>query len=67
MGHAVGFSWLVGGALVSYIALAEPAKYPVPSVASWMTVELLAGLVQFSAFGVLLGFVYRRQPSAAMV
>jgi len=46
--------------------LAEPAKYPVPSVASWMTVELLAGLVQFSAFGVLLGFVYRRQPSVAM-
>ncbi len=67
IGHSVGFSWLVGGALVSYIALAEPAKYPVPSVASWMTVELLAGLVQFSAFGVLLGFVYRRQPSAAMV
>ena len=66
IGHAVGFSWLAGGVLVSYIALAEPAKYVVPDVASWMGVELLAGLVQFTAFGVLLGLVYRRQPSAAM-
>ena len=67
IGHAVGFSWLVGGVLVSYIALAEPAKYVVPDVASWMAVELLAGFVQFTVFGVLLAFVYRRQPSAAMV
>src|SRR5712691_13299279 len=66
IGHAVGFSWLVGGVLVSYIALAEPAKYVVPDVASWIAVESLAGLVQFTAFGVLLGFVYRRQPSAAI-
>ena len=67
IGHAVGFSWLAGGVLVSYIALAEPAKYVVPDVASWIGVELLAGLVQFTAFGVLLGFVYRAQPSTAMV
>src|SRR6266436_6149730 len=67
IGHAVGFSWLAGGVLVSYIALAEPAKYLVPDVASWITVESLAGLVQFTAFGVLLGFVYRGQPSTAMV
>jgi len=46
--------------------LAEPAKYVVPDVASWMGVELLAGLVQFTVFGVLLGFVYRRQASAAI-
>ena len=67
IGHAVGFSWLVGSVLVSYIALAEPSKYAVPNVASWVAVELLAGLLQFTAFGVLLGFVYRRQPSSAMV
>jgi hypothetical protein len=66
IGHAVGFSWLVGGVLVSYIALAEPAKYVVP-VASSVAVESLAGLVQFTVFGVLLGLVYRRQLSAAMV
>ena len=66
IGHAVGFSWLVGGALVSYIALAEPAKYAVPDVTSWMAVELLAGFVQFTAFGVLLGFVYRRQSRSQM-
>jgi hypothetical protein len=29
-----------------------------------MWVELLAGLVQFTAFGVLLGFVYRREHDA---
>jgi len=65
--HAVGFSWLAGGGLVSYIALAEPAKYVVPDVVSWIAVESLAGLVQFTVFGVLLGLVYRRQLSAAMV
>jgi hypothetical protein len=67
IGHAVGFSWLVGGVLVSYIALAEPSKYVVPDAASWIAVELLAGLVQFTAFGVLLGFVYRGQPLTATV
>ena len=65
IGHAVGFSWLVGGVLVSYIALAEPAKYVVPDVASWIAVELLAGFVQFTAFGVLLGFVYREEATLA--
>src|SRR5713226_8106455 len=65
IGHAVGFSWLAGGILVSYIALAEPAKYVVPDVASWIAVESLAGFVQFTAFGVLLGFVYREEATLA--
>jgi len=65
MSHAVGFSWLVGGVLVSYIALAEPAKYAVPAVLPWMAIEALAGFVQFTVFGVLLGLVYRGQVSTA--
>src|SRR5216684_6708624 len=65
IGHAVGFSWLVGGVLVSYIALAEPAKYAVPAVLPWMAIEALAGFVQFTVFGVLLGLVYRGQVSTA--
>src|SRR3989454_5106821 len=36
IGHAVLFAWLVGSILVSYEALAEAAKYGVPSVASWI-------------------------------
>src|SRR6266566_5026434 len=36
LGHAVLFAWLVGSILVSYEALAEAAKYVVPSVASWI-------------------------------
>ncbi len=32
IGHAVLFAWLVGSILVSYEALAEAAKYGVPSV-----------------------------------
>ena len=60
------FAWLVGSILVSYEALAEAAKYGVPSVASWIAVEVAAGFVQFTLYGVLLGWVHRaRDPQAA--
>ena len=59
IGQAVLFAWLVGSILVSYEALAEPAKYSVPSVASWIAVELAAGIVQFTLYGALLGWVHR--------
>ena len=59
IGHAVLFAWLVGSILVSYEALAEAAKYTVPSVATWIAVEVVAGFVQFTFYGALLGWVYR--------
>ena len=46
--------------LVSYIAVVEPSKYMVPSISSWIAVEGIAGLIQFSLFGVLLGFVHKK-------
>lgn len=58
---ALGFSWLMGAFLVSYTACAEAAKYTVPSVASWIAVELAVGLVQFTVFGLLLGRIYRER------
>ncbi len=65
IGHAVFFAWLVGGVLVSYEALAEAGKYNVPGVGSWIAVEVGAGLVQFTLYGALLGWVYRaRVPRA---
>jgi hypothetical protein len=65
-GQSLTFSWLAGAILVSYIALGEPAKYTVPSIASWIAVELAAGFVQFTLFGLVLGFVHRA-PSRATV
>ncbi len=59
IGHAVFFAWLVGGILVSYEALAEAGKYSVPAVGSWIAVEVVAGLVQFTLYGALLGWVHR--------
>lgn len=56
---AVGFSWMMGGFLISYMAFAEAAKYTVPSVTSWIVIEIAAGFIQFTVFGILLGFVYR--------
>ncbi len=56
--HAVMFAWLFGAFLVSYIALGEAAKYAVPSVPSWIAVELLAGFVQFTLAGIFLGFAH---------
>lgn len=52
------FSWLAGALIVSYCAFAEAAKYSVPSVPSWIAVELGAGFVQYTAYGLLLGLVY---------
>jgi len=56
---AVRFAWLAGAFLISYIALAEAAKYSVPAVASWIAVEAIAGFAQFTFYGVLLSFIYR--------
>lgn len=62
------FAWLVGSFLVSYIALAEAAKYTIPAIVPWLTTEIGAGFVQFTLYGVLLGFIDARQresPGAA--
>ena len=55
------FAWLLGAFLASYIVLAEPAKYLVPSVPAWMLVEGAASFVQFSLFGVLIALIHRTQ------
>lgn len=59
MGGAVMFALGVGLFLGSYIALVEPAKYQVPSIARWVRVEGLASLVQFVFYGILLGLIYQ--------
>jgi hypothetical protein len=45
---------------VSYIALAEPAKYAVPNVATWVMVEVVAGAVQYTLVGLALALAHRR-------
>ncbi len=46
--------------LASYISLASPAKYQVPSIAAWITVESLASLLQFTLFGIVIGFIHSK-------
>ncbi|MDA8180297.1 MAG: hypothetical protein M0T69_12340 [Deltaproteobacteria bacterium] len=58
--HGVVFAWLFGAFLVSYIGLAEAAKYAVPSVPSWIGVEFLVGSAQFTIAGIFLGLAHRR-------
>lgn len=48
-----------GSYLLGYIAFVEPSKYTVPSVAAWGRVEGLAGIVQFTLFGVALGLIHQ--------
>lgn len=57
--NGLQFSLVFGLVLGLYIALAEPAKYAVDSVGSWIVVELIASTIQFAAFGALLGFIHR--------
>ena len=56
----VRFGLLAGVFFVSYPAIAEPAKYQVPSIWHWMLVESLAGAVQFAIFGLLVGWIHSR-------
>ena len=58
------FSWILGGFLASYIVLAEPGKYEISSVASWVRVELVAAAAQFTLFGLLLSLVHGRTPTS---
>ncbi len=59
----IAFAWVFGAFLGSYIVLAEPAKYLVPSVAGWMAVESMASFTQFTLFGVLIALIHRQPRS----
>jgi len=59
---SVAFAWLAGAFLVSYLALAEAAKYTVPSAISWVATEVTSGFVQFTLYGAALGALYAWQP-----
>ena len=56
---SIGFSWLIGGFLASYIVLGEVGKYAIPSVSSWIAVEAGAAFAQYTLFGVCLGLIHR--------
>lgn len=60
----VKFSWALGGFLASYIVLGEAGKYVIPSIASWIAVEVSVAFVQYTLFGVLLGLIHRRRAEA---
>ena len=60
LGRGLGFGLLVGAFFVSYPALAEAAKFPVPALLPWIMVESVTGLVQFGLFGTLLALLHRR-------
>ncbi|WP_104403010.1 hypothetical protein [Vibrio penaeicida] len=60
MKDGIFISLLFGAFLVSYIALTEPAKYTVPSIANWIQIELTVGLLQFGIFGLALGWIHQK-------
>lgn len=61
---AIVFSWALGAFLASYIALAEAGKYTVPSIRSWVVVEVSVAAVQYTIFGLLLGLIHRQAVSS---
>lgn len=64
LADAIKVAWLFGAFLISYIALAEAAKYSVPNVASWIAVEIAVGFVQFTLIGIVLWLAHRTQRAA---
>ena len=58
---AIKVAWLFGFFLVSYIGLAEAAKYAVPSVTEWIGVEFLVGFAQFTLAGLFLALAHKKR------
>lgn len=58
--HGLMLSLAFGLFLASYIALVEPSKYDVPSIIDWIKVEATASLVQFLAYGLILGYIHSK-------
>lgn len=56
----LGYGILLGAFFVSYLALAEPAKFQVPAILPWTAVESVTGLAQFGLFGLILGGMHRK-------
>lgn len=61
---ALRFAGGMGVFLGAYIAVVEPSKYAVPSIAGWVAVEGLAAATQFLLFGAGLWLVFRREAAA---
>lgn len=56
----VKVAFVFGLFLATYIVIVEPSKYAVPSITNWMMVEGIASFIQFSLFGLALGYVHQR-------
>jgi len=61
--RGIGFSWLIGGFLASYIVLGEVGKYAIPSVSRWILVEAGAAFAQYTLFGIWMGLIHRAAPA----
>ena len=57
--NSLSLSWMLGLFLVSYIGLAEPAKYSVPNIGAWIAIEFLVGFVQFTLAGFFLSLAHK--------
>ena len=51
---AVLIAWAFGAFLASYMAFALAGELKVPSIVSWITVELVAAGIQFTLIGLAL-------------
>lgn len=62
---AVVIAWAFGAFLASYMAFGLAGELKVPSVVSWITVELVAAAVQFTLIGLALWAAHHSAGSAA--
>jgi len=53
--------------LGTYIAVAEPSKYEVPSIMTWTTIETSSTFVQFLLTGILIGLIHRNWPKTPRI
>ena len=64
---ALSLAWMFGAFLLSYMALADAGKYPVPSISSWIWTETWVAAIQFTLIGAVLWAAHHFAGSLASI
>ncbi|MEM7129456.1 MAG: hypothetical protein AAF702_24195 [Chloroflexota bacterium] len=61
------FGLLLGFIMVPFIAVDLPARFMLPSIETWIWVQVLVGLLHYSVAGILIGLIYGRHDQKGQV
>lgn len=59
------YGLFVGFIMVPFIALDLPARFDMPSISTWIWVQIVVGVLHFGVAGLLVALIYSRGANAA--